>query len=37
MHGYVDQIGQATAGDPAHVFKLFGRDIMDAARRELLP
>ena len=35
--GYIDQIGQATAGDPAHVFKLFGRDIIDAARRELLP
>jgi hypothetical protein len=37
VHGYVDQIGQATAGDPAHVLKLFGRDIIDAARRELLP
>ncbi len=38
VHGYIDQIGQATApdGDPAHVFKLFGRDIIDAARQELL-
>lgn len=38
VHGYIDQIGQATApdGDPAHVFKLFGRDIIDAVRRELL-
>ena len=37
VHGYVDQVGQATAGDPAHVFKLFGRDIADAVRQELLP
>lgn len=39
VHGYIDQVGQATAsdGDPAHVFKLFGRDIIDAVRRELLP
>lgn len=37
VHGYVDQVGQATASDPAHVFKLFGRDIADAVREELLP
>ena len=37
VHGHIDQIGLATAGDPAHVFKLFGRDIIDAVRAELLP
>jgi hypothetical protein len=37
VHGYVDQIGLATAGDPAHVFKWFGRDIIDAVWAELLP
>jgi len=39
VHGYVDQVGQATApdGDPAFVFKWFGRDIANAVREELLP
>jgi len=37
VHGYLDQVGQATAGDPAHLFKLFGREIADAVREELLP
>ena len=30
-------IGQASAGDPAYIFKLFGRDNADAVREELLP
>lgn len=39
VHGYLDQVGQATApdGDPAYVFKQFGRDIATAVRKELLP
>jgi hypothetical protein len=37
-HGYIDHIGQETApdGDPAYVFKQFGRDIADAVREEVL-
>jgi hypothetical protein len=37
-HGFIDQIGQASSpdGDPAWVFKQFGRDIIDAAREELM-
>ena len=39
VHGCLDQVGQATApdGDPAYVFKQFGRDIANAVRKELLP
>jgi hypothetical protein len=35
-HGYIDQIGQETTGDPAYVFRRFGRDVIDAALDDLL-
>jgi hypothetical protein len=37
-HGFIDQVGQSSSpgGDPAWVFKQFGRDIIDAAREELM-
>lgn len=36
VHGYLDQVGLAAAGDPAWVFKQFGRDIAEALRATLL-
>lgn len=36
VHGYIDQVGQEVAGDPAWVFKQFGRDIANALRLELM-
>lgn len=36
VHGYLDQVGQDTAGDAAYVFKQFGRDILKSTTQTLL-